>query len=313
MGALHDGHLALIRQAAKQNHAVYVSIYVNPTQFGLNEDLSSYPRTFNEDLKKLERLQSELQQCNYKGDIDTVFNPSTEEMYPTLPPTSEPNGAGSFVNITPLETLLEGASRPGFFRGVATVCTKLFNIVQPDNVYFGQKDIQQCMLIHRMIKDFHIDTKLFIVPTTREDDGLAMSSRNVYLGQRRRAVATVLFNALEAAQQAYLTGKMHRRDLLNAALEVASSVQDSQRRLAPSQRARFELDYLSLVDPTTLSDLTFVDPKEGAILCGALVMLPLEEPQDGEYKGLGGGKSSVRLVDNIMLERNKILEKMFAN
>ena len=312
MGALHEGHLTLIRKAATQNHEVYVSIYVNPTQFGVNEDLTSYPRTFTADMEELQKLSFELQQNERLGQIDTVFNPTTEVMYPTSPPTSAPDGAGSFVNITPLGTLLEGAARPVFFRGVATVCMKLFNIVQPDNVYFGQKDIQQSMLIHRMVRDFHVNTKVHIVPTMREHDGMAMSSRNIYLGKRRRDVATVLIKALRAAEGAYLAGKLRSRELLDAALEVASSVQESQRRLAPSQRARFEVDYLSLVDPYTLSDLAVVDPEKGAVICGALRMLPLEEPQSGENAGLGGGKSTVRLIDNILLERAKMLEIMHA-
>lgn len=312
MGALHDGHLALIREAATQNHEVYVSIYVNPTQFGMNEDLASYPRTFTADLEKLRKLSLELQQDERLGQIDSIFSPTTDVMYPTIPPTSEPDGAGSFINVTPLGTLLEGAARPVFFRGVATVCMKLFNLVQPDNVYFGQKDIQQSMLIQRMVRDFHVNTKVHIVPTMRQRDGLAMSSRNIYLGKRRQAVATVLINALKAAEGAYSAGKLQSRDLLNAALEIASSVQEAQRRLAPSQRARFEVDYLSLVDPYTLSDLAVVNPEKGAILCGALKMLPLEEPQPKEDTGLGGGKSTIRLIDNILLEQAKILENMHA-
>ena len=311
MGALHQGHLALIREAAAQNDSVYVSIYVNPTQFGVNEDLKSYPRTFDVDMEKLEKLNEEFKDNSQMGQIDAVFAPPTETMYPTLPPTSELDGDGSFVNIKPIDKLLEGASRPVFFRGVATVCMKLLNIVQPENVYFGQKDIQQTMLINRMVKDFHINTRVRICPTLREEDGLAMSSRNIYLGKRRREVATTLIQALRAAEEAYLGGVMNSEFLLQTAIELASSIQDSQRKSDPRQRALFEIDYISLVDPDSLTKCHLVDPRKGAILCGALKMLPLEDIQAGEDSGFGGGMSSVRLIDNLLLQPEKVLHHMY--
>lgn len=301
MGALHDGHLKLIRKAAFNNPEVYVSIYVNPTQFGVNEDLQSYPKPWEEDLKKLNYLNELLmREIDYKGRITTVFRPSTEVMYPTLPPTSEPDGHGSFVTITPLANALEGASRPVFFRGVATVVMKLLNIVQPDEVYFGQKDIQQLLVVRRMMKDFHINTTLRVVQTSRDpNDGLALSSRNVYLGDRRRAVAPVLFNALKAGYKAMLVeGDRTRQDILGPAIEVAVEAQRAQRKLLPSQRVRFEIDYLSLADPDTLEELQVVEKYKSGILSGAMVMLPLEDPQPGEKTGVGGGKFPVRLIDN---------------
>ena len=222
-------------------------------------------------------------------------------MYPTLPPSSEINGYGSFVTITPLATKLEGASRPVFFRGVATVCTKLFNIVKPDRVYFGQKDVQQCVIIKRMVKDFHIDTDVRIGPTVRQPDGLAMSSRNVYLGSRRRNVGLVLSQALRAAETAFRDGKLSRQDILGAAWEVANNKLSEQKGLKPSERALFEVDYISLADPESLDEVDTVDASRGAILSGAVKMLPIEEAQTGEKLGVGDDKIAVRLIDNIIL------------
>ena len=302
MGALHQGHLALIRQAAKENDQVYVSIYVNPTQFGVNEDLSSYPRTWEEDRVKLNALREEFRDDDHVGQIAAVFMPSTEEMYPSSPPTSEIDGEGSFVTITPLSARLEGASRPVFFRGVATVCMKLLNIVQPERVYFGQKDIQQTFVVKRMVQDFHLNTEVRVGSTVREADGLAMSSRNVYLGERRRAVALVLLNSFKEVQHVFARGARKRRYLYNAAMDKLSLVQKQQEALPKGKRALFEVDYISIADPDTLDELEEVTAEKGAILSGAIKMLPIEDPQEGEETGLGGGKSTVRLIDNIRLD-----------
>jgi pantoate--beta-alanine ligase len=302
MGALHDGHLSLVRMAAAENTDVFVSIYVNPTQFGVNEDFASYPQTLPSDLKLLGIIDRELASTTGSGRITAIFAPSTQTMYPTLPPSSEIDGQGSFVTITPLASLLEGASRPVFFRGVATVCAKLFNICTPDRVYFGQKDVQQTVIIRRLVKDLHIGSDVRVGGTKREEDGLAMSSRNVYLGGRRRSVATVLSQALMAAEKVYLRGDRSRDAILRAADEVCIDVQLRQDKLAPSQRARFEVDYISLADPDTLQEVSdHVDPAKGAVLSGAIKMLPVEEPQSGEELGSGGGLIPVRLIDNIIL------------
>ena len=299
MGALHDGHLSLIREAAKGNDKVFVSIYVNPTQFGVNEDLDSYPKTWERDLQLLSELNASLGQ---DGPIDTIFAPTTKVMYPTLPPDSTLPGAGSFVTITPLGNLLEGRSRPVFFRGVATVCMKLFNIVAPERVYFGQKDIQQTVVIKRMVKDFHLDTEVRVIPTEREKDGLAMSSRNVYLGERRRKVGIVLRHALRAAEDAYLVGGKRARDeILAQAWEVTNRVAMEQGEMAAAERANFEVDYLSLADPESLEEIDVVDEQKGAVLSGAVKMLPLDEVKDNEKLGLGADRVAVRLIDNIVL------------
>ena len=302
MGALHDGHLSLARLAAAQNTDVFVTIYVNPTQFGVNEDLATYPKTWEADIKKLENLDRELASTPGSGRVSAIFAPTTKTMYPTLPPSSEIDGTGSFVLISPIGQLLEGASRPVFFRGVATVCMKLFNIVKPDRVYFGQKDVQQTVVIRRLIKDFHLDMDLIIGTTMREHDGLALSSRNVYLGARRRAVGVVLSQALKAAEAEYLKGKRSRADILWKANDVVNQSIMRQDALPPNQRARFDVDYISLADPDTLLEVEDVDGRKGAILSGAIKMLPLEEPQPGEDSGLGGGQGAVRLIDNIILQ-----------
>ncbi|RAH44514.1 pantoate--beta-alanine ligase PAN6 [Aspergillus brunneoviolaceus CBS 621.78] len=310
MGALHEGHLSLIRQAAAENTDVIVSIFVNPTQFGVNEDLSSYPRTWDSDVAKLEALNAELAGSTNntnnaspqpQGRITAILAPTAQVMYPSLPPTSEIDGDGSFVTITPIARKLEGAARPVFFRGVATVCMKLFNIVGAERAYFGQKDVQQTVVVRRMVKDFHVDTEIKIGATVREADGLAMSSRNVYLGSRRRSVGLVLYRALKAAEERYAGGqKVQRREILEAAEEVTAQVLKEQEALGPHQRARFEVDYISLADPETLEELEVVDPEKGAILSGAIKMAPLEETAPGEDCGLGEGKVPVRLIDNLI-------------
>lgn len=303
MGALHEGHLDLVRAAARDNDAVVVTIYVNPTQFGVHEDLGSYPRTWEADGKALATLQATLQGT---GKIETVFAPTTAEMYPSGPPSQAVDGPGSFVTITPVGTLLEGASRPTFFRGVATVCMKLFHIVQPETAYFGQKDVQQTVVLRRMVLDFAIPLKLVVGPTVREPpDGLALSSRNVYLGTRRRAVANVLRRSLLAAEAAASKDATLTHDqILAAAHRVADETLAAQKQRPPHERALFEIDYLSLSEADTMEELAAeqrIDQARGAILSGAVRMLPVEEPQPGEDLGHSGGPL-VRLIDNIIIE-----------
>ncbi|KAJ6144648.1 hypothetical protein N7470_008543 [Penicillium chermesinum] len=290
MGALHEGHLSLIREAARENTDIFVN-------------LSSYPRTWDSDVAQLEKLNEELASNPGAGAgrITAIFAPTSKVMYPTLPPSSEIDGHGSFVTITPLSTKLEGSARPVFFRGVATVCMKLFNATTPDRVYFGQKDVQQTVIIKRLVQDFLIGTEVRIVETSRGTDGLALSSRNVYLGERRRAVGLTIYKALKAAEEAYLAGKVSRADILGVAKKVTERVLAEQQALAPSERALFEVDYVSLADPSTLDELDLVDPTHGAVLSAALKMAPLEETKPGEDCGLGDGKVPVRLIDNLIL------------
>lgn len=185
MGYLHEGHLALVRQARKENTILTVSIFVNPTQFGPHEDLARYPRNLPRDLQMLE-------DCG----VDAVFVPSPSAMYPS--------GFSTYVDPGgTLTTTVEGASRPGHFRGVATVVLKLFQILAPHTAYFGQKDAQQVSVISRMVTDFHLPVRLRILPTIREADGLAMSSRNAYLSPSERSASTILYKALCAGQQVF--------------------------------------------------------------------------------------------------------------
>ncbi len=185
MGYLHEGHLSLVRQARQENEILMASIFVNPTQFGPHEDLASYPRDLPRDLRMLEEL-----------DVDIVFAPTPAEIYPP--------GFVTYVDPTgPLAAEAEGASRPTHFRGVATVVLKLFQIMQPHQAYFGQKDAQQVAVISRMVTDFNLPVKLRILSTIREADGLAMSSRNAYLKAEERAAATVLYRALQAGRRAF--------------------------------------------------------------------------------------------------------------
>ena len=303
MGALHDGHLSLARIAARENDVVVVSIYVNPTQFGVNEDLASYPRTSIADLTKLRELNKSLGEGGpFRGRIGMVFSPTTALMYPTLPPTSEIDGDGSFVLINPVGKVLEGASRPVFFRGVATVCMKLFNLVQPDTVYFGQKDVQQTVIIRRMIRDFHVNTTLRIIGTSRAGDGLAMSSRNVFLGTRRRAFAPLLYNILKLIRAEWREGARRRSDLVRPALKLLASETKAHAELPSRKRVRFELDYLSVADMNTMEEYADEAEIENCIVSIAVKLLPVEDVAPGEYTGEGdGGSRTIRLIDNTIL------------
>jgi pantoate--beta-alanine ligase len=185
MGAFHEGHLALLRAARDECEAVVVSLFVNPTQFGANEDLSRYPRNAARDAQLAE-----------EAGADVLFTPSVDELYP--------EGYATWVDVE--ETGAEGAARPGHFRGVATVCLKLFNIVGPQVAYFGQKDAQQAAVLRRMIRDFDLDLELRVLPTVRDADGLALSSRNAYLSEEERHQALALPRALEAGRSAHVEG-----------------------------------------------------------------------------------------------------------
>lgn len=228
MGYLHEGHLTLVRRARAENSTVVVSIYVNPTQFGPKEDFASYPRDFDRDLELLVKEQT-----------DVVFAPSDAEMYPP--------DFSTWVNVEKVTERLEGASRPGHFRGVATVVAKLFNIVQPTRAYFGQKDAQQLVVIKRMVADLNMNLEVVGVPTVRESDGLAMSSRNVYLSPGERQAATVLFRALSLASQLCQQGE---RDATKIRQEMTSLIQ---------REPLAQIDYISIADPESLEELDLID------------------------------------------------------
>ena len=250
MGYLHEGHLALVRRAKVDNKVAAVSIFVNPTQFGPREDYARYPRDPERDLALLE-----------KEGTDIVFMPSSEEMYPSSFSTR--------VDVEGVTERLEGASRPGHFRGVATVVAKLFNIVEPTRAYFGQKDAQQVAVIKKMVSDLNMDLEVVVVPTTREPDGLAMSSRNIYLNPAERQAALVLWNSLNLARELHSKGETSAEKLRAAMAELIKK--------EPLAR----IDYVSVADPQNLVELVEVNQS-------ALVSL-------GVYIG------KTRLIDNITL------------
>jgi pantoate--beta-alanine ligase len=250
MGALHEGHLSLVRAARKQCHTVVVSIFVNPLQFGPREDLAKYPRTFNRDRELLEREQ-----------VDIVFAPSVDDMYP--------KGALTYVTVEGMSEKLCGRSRPGHFRGVTTVVAKLFHIVEPELAFFGQKDAAQCAIIRRMVRDLNLPVQIVVEPIVREADGLAMSSRNAYLSPQDRKSARVLYHALGEVRKGFDQGERNADALVRA----------GKRALATEPAAR--LDYLEIVDPDTLDPISDIR-SEALVAVAALV---------GE----------TRLIDNILL------------
>jgi pantoate--beta-alanine ligase len=228
MGYLHQGHLALVKRAKAENSVVIVSIYVNPAQFGPREDFGAYPRDLERDLELLQ-----------KAETDIVFVPSDDEMYP--PEFS------SWIDLEKVTERLEGASRPGHFRGVATVVAKLFNIAQPTRAYFGQKDAQQVVVIKRMVADLNLNVEIVVVPTVRESDGLAMSSRNIYLGVKERQAATILFKALTLAQRLWRDGE---RDAEKIRRQMIALIHKE-----PLAR----IDYVSIAAAETLAELDLLD------------------------------------------------------
>ena len=246
LGALHAGHLAHVRRAADLADIRVVSIFVNPTQFGANEDLAKYPRTLDADLAALEA----------EG-VDLVFHPSVEQMYPTGPTQTT-------VSAGRIGSLYEGAARPGHFDGVLTVVAKLLNIVQPDVVTFGQKDAQQLFLVQRMVRDLDLPVHVEVIPTVREDDGLALSSRNRYLDPGQRQAARMLSRALEAAASSADRG-------IDAALSAGQGALAGQDLV--------DLDYFTIVRPDTL--------------------LPVDDDYRGEAIALVAAKlGTTRLIDN---------------
>jgi pantoate--beta-alanine ligase len=252
MGALHEGHLSLIRRARADGGLVVVSVFVNPTQFGPGEDLSRYPR----DLERDAELAAE-------AGADLLFAPAVEEIYPP--------GFSTSVAVEGLDALLEGASRPGHFRGVCTVVARLFGIVMPDRAYFGQKDFQQLRIIERMTRDLALPVEIVPMPTVREADGLALSSRNAYLSPEERSQALVLSRALREAENAVAAGA---RDPVALAEQAAATI-----RSAPLAT----LDYAVVRDAVTLEPLTALD-RPAVLLLAARI-------------------GAARLIDNTLLRR----------
>jgi pantoate--beta-alanine ligase len=250
MGALHEGHLALVRAARSKADVVVVSIFVNPAQFGPNEDFAKYPRSFERDCELLER-----------EDVDILFAPSADEMYPTENAT--------WVEVQRLSERLCGKSRPGHFRGVATVVSKLFHIIEPDVAFFGQKDAAQVAIIRRMVRDLNLPVEIEVCPIVREADGLAMSSRNAYLNPEERKSALVLYRSLQRTRTMFDAGERRSEKLIAAAKEEFTG----------EPRAR--LDYLEIVDPDTLESQSMI--RQRALVAVAAFV------------------GTTRLIDNILL------------
>lgn len=235
MGFLHEGHLNLIREARKQSDAVVLSIFVNPTQFGPDEDLDKYPRDFESDEKLAE-----------EAGADYIFYPEPDNMYGP--------GYQTYVKVEELTNSHCGISRPVHFRGVATVCTKLFNLVLPHRAYFGQKDYQQCAVIKRMVRDLNMNLEIVVVPTVREDDGLAMSSRNAYLGPEERKQALCLRESLDMAREMVGSGEN----------DAATIIAAMRKHIEGKSSAR--VDYISIADTDTLEELETIETEAVALL-----------------------------------------------
>ncbi len=250
MGALHDGHLSLVHASKSRCDVTAVSIFVNPLQFGPAEDLAKYPRTLERDAAMLERLG-----------VDLLFIPGVDEMYPP--------GAQTYVTVEGLSDKLDGASRPGHFRGVATVVAKLFEIVRPDSAFFGQKDAAQVAVLRKMVNDLNLDVEVVVCPIVREKDGLAMSSRNAYLTPEQRQQALVLHRSLMRVQAAAEAGERDPARLIEVGRQI----------IAEEPGAR--LDYFAIVHPDTLDPVS--DLAHGALVAVAA------------YVG------STRLIDNLLL------------
>jgi pantoate--beta-alanine ligase len=251
MGALHPGHLSLVRIAKAQSNFVAVSLFVNPLQFGPKEDLAKYPRSFESDCELLENER-----------VDLLFSPPVKEMYPTP--------AITYVNVEGMSERLDGQSRPGHFRGVTTVVSKLFHIIEPDIAVFGQKDAAQSAIIKRMVRDLNLPVEIVIGPIVREPDGLAMSSRNAYLDSQQRQQALVLSRALARIEQVFRKGERSTTRLVAVGREAFSS--------EPSAR----LEYLAAVDPETLEPVDSI-AQETLIAVAAYI-------------------GTTRLIDNILLK-----------
>src|SRR5450759_5294912 len=234
MGALHEGHLSLVRAAKAQCDAVAVSVFVNPTQFGPNEDLAKYPRPFDHDRELLE-----------KEGVDILFAPAVEQIYPK----SNSNAEGTWVVVEGLSEKLDGRSRPGHFRGVTTIVSKLFHILEPEAAFFGQKDAAQLAVIRRMVRDLNFPVEIVACPIVREPDGLAMSSRNAYLNSRERISALALNRSLARVQAMFDLGERIAAKLSSAAKEVLA------------REPQVALDYFEIVDPDTLDPVERISQK----------------------------------------------------
>lgn len=280
MGALHSGHAHLVRHSVAENDRTIVSIFVNPSQFAPHEDLDAYPRSLERDLDLLLRTFTEKP-------VDAVFVPKVLEMYPSGIVLEVDKQKGTFVNVLGCSERLEGAQRPSFFRGVATVVTKLLNVVTPTVVYFGQKDAQQCVVVKNMVKDLLIDTSVSVLPTLREENGLAMLSRNEYLSPETKDQSAVIYQGLSAGKKYYeqqIAGHDGVKPQTVPAEAILARINDVYSAMPKS----WVVEYVAISHPETLDDLDEVVPGVGATVSTA-VRVP---------KADGG---IARLIDNVQL------------
>ncbi|KAH9169896.1 Pantoate-beta-alanine ligase [Lactarius sanguifluus] len=287
MGALHDGHLSLVKRSLAENELTVVSVFVNPAQFAPHEDLVTYPRTLPHDLSLLSTLEYQPIGSSSSRTPSAVFVPSVKDMYPSGISQDVTQQKGTFVEVKGYGEQMEGRSRPAFFRGVATVVTKLFNIIQPTNAYFGQKDIQQALLLRRLVGDLHLPhptpSRLHIIPTARDPiDGLALSSRNAYLTPTERQRAPIFYAALQEVSRAWATGAS-KREAVRRALEQLEVAKDEGEK----HGVEIRVDYVEMNDSDTFEEVgdEQVQRPDGApvILSGAVWF------------------GRTRLIDNIIL------------
>ncbi|KAI8970080.1 Pantoate-beta-alanine ligase [Mycotypha africana] len=275
MGALHQGHLALVSSAKKQCDHVALSIFVNPAQFAPTEDLHTYPRTLQEDLDKLSGLG--------EGVASAVLVPQVEEMYPAGINLDVSKQKGTFVEVLGLSHQLEGITRPNFFRGVATVVSKFINIVQPEHIYFGQKDIQQCFVIRDMIRDLHFPTQMHICPTVRDSNGLALSSRNAYLIPSQKKYALALSQSLRHMEKLYKAGENNATELVKTGTDIIEKAKKEVEQLNEGWSMR--IDYISINSGNGLKELKDNIPREDGCVISMAVFV-----------------GTTRLIDNICLD-----------
>lgn len=257
MGALHDGHITLMKRARKENDIVITSIFVNPTQFSINEDLDKYPRTFDKDISMLK-----------EANVDYVFAPDINDIYP--------NKSLCHVEPSMFSNISEGIARPDFFRGVATIVCKLFNIVQPTIAYFGQKDISQCILVKSLVLDLNIPVKIQVCETVRHSDGLAMSSRNAYLTSNERLYANILYEALTMGKD--MLSNTNDNDTISS-IDIKKVIENKLK----SEKLVSNIEYISIASHIDMKELSHVSLSKGAVISSAIKL------------------GSVRLIDNLLV------------
>lgn len=270
------GHCELVKHSLEENDKTVVSIFVNPSQFAPHEDLNAYPRTLERDLLMLEKMFPNKQ-------VDVVYVPETREMYPSGIVLEVDKQKGAFVNVHGCSEVLEGASRPAFFRGVATVVTKLLNVVTPERIYFGQKDAQQCVVVKNLVKDLLMDTEVRVLDTHRESNGLAMLSRNEYLSPEVKDQASIIYRGLCEAKKLY-TAQVEA----GTSAVLAKSLHDAIRKVYADMPSLWEVEYVAVSHPETLEDLDNVDSS-----IGGLVSTAVRVPR--------GDEGVARLIDNVQL------------